>query len=124
MAPVWKGQPWYPMLLGMLYDYPQQLPRTLSVVQLTSSASQIIDNLWPNGLSALTSRVAYLQQKFGGGGLSEAAKELRLSSWRSKTSKASSRNGWVGVLNGASIPPISTVANFLADLHAQGYQFS
>ncbi len=34
-----------------------------------------------------TSRVAYLQQKFGCGNLSESAKEL-LTSWRSKTSLA------------------------------------
>ena len=26
VAPVWKGQPWYPVLLGMLFDYPRQLP--------------------------------------------------------------------------------------------------
>ena len=31
VAPVWKGQSWYPVLLEMLYDYPQQLPRTLNV---------------------------------------------------------------------------------------------
>ena len=41
VAPVWKGQPWYPVLLEMLYDYPQQLPRTLSLFQQTSDASRI-----------------------------------------------------------------------------------
>jgi len=33
VAPVWKGQPWYPVLLEMLYDYPRQLPRTPSLFQ-------------------------------------------------------------------------------------------
>jgi len=35
-----------------------------------------------------------------------------------------SRSSWAGVLNGVSILKISIVANFLADLHAQGYQTS
>ena len=81
-----------------------------------------------NGPSAPTSRVAYLRQKFGGGGLSEAAKELILASWRSKTSKAydSHFKKWLGWCTERGLDPvsgpISNVANFLADLHAQGYQ--
>ena len=74
-----------------------------------------------------TSRMAYLWQKFGGGNFSEATKELLLGS---KTSKAydSHFKKWLGWctergLNSVSVP-ILDVANFLADLHAQGYQTS
>jgi len=72
--------------------------------------------------------VAYLRHKFGGGGLSEAAKELLLASWRNKTSKSydSHFKKWLGWCTERGLDPvsgpISDVANFLADLHAQGYQ--
>ena len=26
VAPVWKGQSWYPVLLGILWEYPGQIP--------------------------------------------------------------------------------------------------
>ena len=32
LAPVWKSQPWYPVLLGMLVDYPRLLPRDSQVM--------------------------------------------------------------------------------------------
>ena len=32
LAPVWKSQPWYPVLLGMLVDYPRLLPRDSRVM--------------------------------------------------------------------------------------------
>ena len=41
-----------------------------------------------NGSSTPAGRLACLRQKFGRGGFSEAAKELLLASWRSKTSRA------------------------------------
>ena len=31
---VWKGQSWYPVLLGMLFDYPRQLPRNRDTFQI------------------------------------------------------------------------------------------
>ena len=36
IPPVWKDQPWYPILLGMLYDYPQQLLCSPSLFQRVS----------------------------------------------------------------------------------------
>ena len=83
-----------------------------------------------DGSGTPASRMAYLRQKFGGGNLSEAAKELLLTSWRSKTSKAydSHFKKWLGWCTEWGLDPvsgpISDVANFLADLHAQGYQTS
>ena len=26
VAPIWRGQPWFPVLLGMLIDYPRRIP--------------------------------------------------------------------------------------------------
>ena len=46
VAPVWRGQPWYPVLLGMPYNYTRQLPCLLSLFQQTSSAGQM--DLLPN----------------------------------------------------------------------------
>ena len=79
VAPVWKGQPWYPVLLGMLYNYLWQLPRSPSLPGIAVRAQR-----GPDGFSIPNSRVACLQQKFGCGNLSESAKELILSSWRGK----------------------------------------
>ena len=82
------------------------------------------------GHSASTSHMAYLRQKFGHNNLSESAKELLLASWRNKTSKAydSHFRKWLGWCTKWGCDPISgpvsDVANFLADLHSQGYQTS
>ena len=82
------------------------------------------------GHSASTSRMAYLRQKFGRNNLLESAKELLLASWRNKTSKAydSHFRKWLGWCTERGCDPISgpvsDVANFLADLHSQGYQTS
>ena len=73
-------------------------------------------------------RLVCLRKKFGRGGLSEVAKELLLASWRSKTSRAydSYFRKWLGWCTERGLDPvsgpISDVANFLADLHTQGYQ--
>ena len=58
--------------------------------------------------------------------LSESAKELILSSWRGKTSRAydSHFQKWLGLCSERGCDPvsgpISDVVNFLADLHSQG----
>ena len=83
-----------------------------------------------DGPSTPTSRLACLRQKFGSGNLSETAKELLLKSWRTKTSRAydSHFKKWLGWCTERNVDPISgpisDVANFLADLHAKGYQTS
>ena len=104
------------------------------VVQLSATASSVTESIavkaqrGPDGFSTPTSHVACLQQKFGCGNLSESAKELILSSWRGKTSKAYDSHfqkwlGWCSEWGCDPISgPISDVINFLADLHSQGYQ--
>ena len=37
VAPIWRGQPWYPVLLEMLWDYPRLLPQLPDLFQMTSS---------------------------------------------------------------------------------------
>ena len=36
LAPVWKGQPWFPSLLELLMDYPRQLPQIPNLITLPS----------------------------------------------------------------------------------------
>ena len=76
------------------------------------------------------SRVGCLRDRCQSSHLSEAATDLVLSSWRQKSSKSynSSFNKWAcwceerdrNPISG----PISDVANFLAELFQQGYQYS
>ena len=80
--------------------------------------------------SAPTSRMAYLQEKFPGQNLSNAARDLLLASWRAKSNKTydSHFKKWLcWCTSRGSDPisgPVSEVANFLADLHKEGYQSS
>ena len=100
VAPVWKGQPWYPTLLEMLYDYPQQLPCTLNLFQRTSNVNQmdLLPQLavWP--VSRKNSDAEVFQ------------KQLRSSSLHPGGAKHpepmtnTSGNGWAGVLNRDEIP--------------------
>ena len=78
----------------------------------------------------VVSRVGYICQQCEGSHLSQTATDLVLSSWRDKSTKSynSSFGNWAhccseqdrGPLSG----PISDVANFLAELFEQGYQYS
>ena len=82
------------------------------------------------GLPTPTSRMAYLRGKFASQSLSRAAGDLLLSSWRTKSNKTydSHFKKWVcWCTERGSDPisgPVSDVANFLADLHGEGYQSS
>ena len=118
MAPVWKGQPWYPG----------------NVVRLSKTASTQsghipgVNQQNPDGIPATAGRVAYLWETFGSTNLSNKAKELPLASWRSKTSRSydSHFKKWLGWCTEWGCDPISgpssDIANFLADLCSQGYQ--
>ena len=58
VAPVWRGQTWYPVLLEMLWDF----PRLIAPVEI---------NRLPDGDGPSTSHVACLWQRFSGNSLSE-----------------------------------------------------
>ena len=131
-GPTGSGDPGGPSMEGpTLVSSP-----TGNALQLSSAASSTAEPVPANlqcrsdGPSTPTSRLACLRQKFGSGNLSEAAKELLLKSWRTKTSRAYDSHfrkwlGWCAERNVDPISgPISDVANFLADLHGKGYQTS
>ena len=81
-------------------------------------------------LSASTSRVAYLRGKFASQNLSSKARDLLLASWRTKSNKTydSHFKKWLCWCSARGSDPVSgpmsEVANFLADLHEEGYQSS
>ena len=75
LAPVWKFQPWHPVLLGMLVDYPCLLPRD----------SQVMINPDPN---TTTGCMAYTQDRYRNNQLLKEVMELTLNSWRTKTNKS------------------------------------
>ena len=80
--------------------------------------------------SAPAGRMAYLREKFAGQNLSNTARDLLLASWRSKSNKTydSHFKKWLRwCTSRGSDPisgPVSEVANFLAELHREGYQSS
>ena len=72
--------------------------------------------------------MAYLREKFYDSSLSWETSSLLLASWRSKSSKSYDphfRKWLSGMLNKVPVPfgSIAEVANFLAHLFQQGYQF-
>ena len=81
-------------------------------------------------LSASTSRVAYLRGKFASQNLSSKARDLLLASWRTKSNKTYDSHFkkwlcWCSARGSDPVSgPVSEVANFLADLHEEGYQSS
>ena len=121
VAPVWKGQPWYPILLEMLYDYPQQLPRTLNLFQRTSNVNQmdILPQLavWP--VSGKNSDVEVFQRQLRSSSLHPGGAKHP----EPMTHTSGKWLGWCTERGRDPISgPISDVVNFLADSHMQGYQ--
>ena len=80
--------------------------------------------------NAPTSRVEHLRESFNSQGLSGQATELILNSWRSKTNKSYDSlfgrwNRWCSERGSDPFSgPISEVANFLASLYQEGYQYN
>ena len=80
--------------------------------------------------NAPTSRVEHLRESLNSQGLSGQATELILNSWRSKTSKSYDSlfgrwNRWCSERGLDPFSgPISEVANFLASLYQEGYQYN
>ena len=95
-----QGQPWYPILLEMLYDYPQQLPRTLNLFQRTSNVNQmdLLPQLavWP--VSGKNSDVEVFWRQLRSSSLHPGGAK------HPEPMTHTSGNGWAGVLNGDEIP--------------------
>ena len=113
VAPVWKAQPWYALLLAMLVDWPRLLP-TQSIETLTE----------------LTPRLAVWSISGSCQGLSDQATDLVLKSWRTKANRSYDSlfgrwNRWCGERGSNPFSgPVSEVANFLASLYQEGYQYN
>ena len=77
-----------------------------------------------------TSRVEHFRQRLNSQGLSSQAAELVLSSWRTKTNKSYDSlfghwNRWCSQREADPFSgPVSNVANFLASLYQEGYQYN
>ena len=107
LAPIWKTQPWYPVLLEMLVDFPRWIPQH---VQVTNNQLVTIPQLavWRKSTEV----------------------SLLLSSWRTKTNKSydSLFGKWYSWCHRRHTDPFSgpvtEVANFLAHLFTQGYSYN
>ena len=119
--PLWPCQPWFPVVLGMLQDYPRQLPPQEDLI-LSSSNQEFITQLgtptlvaWPiSGNPSLHEEFLHRLQNYSslhGGTKPTLATTLYL------------QNGQIGVSNGIEIPLLGDVVNFLAELFAEGYQY-
>jgi len=96
VAPVWKGQIWYPVLLEMLSDNPHLIPhKTLFAERGTRESSR--DN--PS-----VSHLACLKEKYSGSCLSVEASDLMPASWRTK-----SYESFLQVVNGLEVNTLSSV---------------
>jgi len=118
IAPVWKSQIWYPVILEMLMDYPRLIPPQENLLQKAQS-HRVMDimpqlAIWP--VSRRNTELLAFQQ------------QLQTSCWspggRSPHILMTpySEDGLAGVLRGIMIPFQVDVANFLTDLHMEGYQ--
>ena len=87
-------------------------------------------NRLPDGDGPSTSRMACLRERFSSSCLSEEATKLLLQSWRSKSAQSydSHFRKWASWCAERGCDPVSgpasDVANFLAELHKEGYQSS
>ena len=75
VAPVWRSQSWYPLLLGMLIHIPLLLP---SMPDLPHRLNQL-------AVISPISLLGYLRYRFRCQRISEQATKLLLASWRHKT---------------------------------------
>ena len=113
ITPLWPCQSWFPVLLGMLQDYPRRLPSHHDLI--LNPSSQFI--------------MQQLRQSFTSRGISTQASDLLLSSWRDKTNTSynSLFAKWADWCEQRSrdptVGPVEDVVNFLAELFAKGYQY-
>ena len=100
VAPVWKGQPWYPVLLAMLCDFPRRIPLQPNLLQSPVGQNMvgIVPQLavWP--ISGISSQVKTFQKRLLSsschpGGLNPTSHMIH-----------SLENGLAGVLNEVVIP--------------------
>ena len=124
IAPVWKSQAWYPILLALLVDYPCLLPAQettilqMHTITLPIRGHEVQLAVWPIS-GDLAKRDSF----------SKEATSLLMASWRSKSQ--SSYNSlfhkwecWCNERNRDPIHgPVTDVINFLAEQYEAGYSY-
>ena len=123
VAPVWPTQPWFAVLLLMLYQKPI-IPSEVPIpVEESPQRTSPID------APAESSRVASVRNSLQGQGISGAASSLILSSWRKATEAAYSCNWrrwerWCASSGCNPVcAPLSSILDFLASEYAEGKQY-
>ena len=120
VAPVWRGQTWYPVLLGMFWNFPRLIALAPDLISKTKRC--------PNGDSPSTRHVTCLWEKFFSSSLLKETTKLLLQSWQSKSAQSynSQFHKWVVWCAEMSCNPVSgptsNVASLLAELYEEGYQ--
>ena len=105
-------------------------PPTINVSGLATPATQAGHYNRVSTHNAPTSRLEHLKERLSEQGLSGQAADLILKSWRTKTNKSYDSlfgqwNRWCVERGSDSFSgPVSTVANFLASLYQDGYQYN
>ena len=119
------SQPWYPIILGMLEDYPRILPAGEDLVILPTSQDFIMNQGVPELVAWPVSGNPSDHEEF----LRRLRPSVLLASWRPKTqsnydSLFSKWSRWCSQRNRNPVEgPVEDVANFLADLFKEGYLY-
>lgn len=100
VAPVWRGQPWYPVLLEMLWDYPRLLPQLPDLFQMTSLTVALDFQpqlaAWP--ISGESLQVRAFQEQLGISSFPPGEPNP------TRPMIPTSRSGYAGALKGVQIP--------------------
>jgi hypothetical protein len=98
VAPVWKAQPWYPLLLSMLVDWPRLLPKQSMRVETLSQSAMVEPQLAVWSISGRDSVVRDFRTRLVNSSSSHG--EQRLTSLTTH----SSGDGIAGAVDGIQIP--------------------
>ena len=100
VAPIWRGQPWYPVLLEMLWDYPRLLPQLPDLFQMTLSTVALDFQpqlaAWP--ISGESLQVRAFQEQLGISSFPPGEPNP------TRPMIPTSRSGYAGALKGVQIP--------------------
>jgi len=113
---VWRGQTWYPVLLGMFWNFPRLIALAPNLISKTKRC--------PNGDGPSTRHVTCLWEKF----FSSSLLRRLLSSCYGLDDPSQpnhTTHKWATELSCNPVSgPASDVSSFLAELHEEGYQAS
>ena len=125
ITPLWKAQPWFPVLLTMVIDYPILLPDVPDLLIPSPNCNCPVKDSHPCLVAWKVSGNTLLQNKFR----QKLATRLILSSWRDNTNANynSAWKKWENWCRGKHVPPfaadVSAILSFLADEFEEGKQY-